>query len=60
MTFEQWMNDVDELCRSEFIMSIYDLPDMPFRDAFDDGLTPGEFMAEALPDMEALGALILS
>jgi hypothetical protein len=60
MNFETWMKEVDELCRSEFIMSIYDLPDMPFRDAYDDGLSPGEFMAYALPDMEALGALILS
>ncbi|HTQ10398.1 MAG TPA: hypothetical protein VMI31_10030 [Fimbriimonadaceae bacterium] len=60
MSFERWMQEVNELCLGEYLMSIYDLPDMPFRDAYDDGLTPQEFMNETIPDLDALGSLILS
>jgi len=58
--FDEWMNKVDLLSRSWFGLSIYDLPDMSFRDAYDSGITPDAFMEESLPDLEALGSLILS
>ena len=48
MSFESWMNDVDQLVLKATKMSIHDLPDMAFRDAFDDGATPEEFVEENL------------
>ena len=60
MTFDQWMDRVDRCCQLDFGLSIRDLPDMCFRDAYDSGLTPEDFMAENLPDEEALGQTILS
>ena len=60
MTFQRWMQEVDEICLGNYLMSIYDLPDMPFFDAYEGGQTPEEFMAETIPDLETLGALVLS
>lgn len=60
MIFRQWMEQVNDLCLVEYSMSIYDLPDMCFYDAYDSGQTPEEFMAENLGDLETLGNLILS
>ena len=59
-TFDQWMERVDHVCQMDFGLSIHDLPDMLFRDAYDSGLSPEEFMSENLPDDEALGRMILS
>ena len=60
MTFQVWMQEVDSLCLGEYLMSIYDLPDMNFMDAYEDGLSPEQFMAEFIPDIEALGQLVMS
>jgi hypothetical protein len=60
MTFEDWMERIDRCCQMDFGMSIHDLPDMCFRDAYDSGLEPEEFMADNLPDLETLGQVILS
>jgi len=59
MTFQRWMQEVDEICLGNYLMSIYDLPDMPFYDAYESGQSPEEFMAETIPDIETLGALVL-
>lgn len=53
------MTEVNDCCLLEFGLSIHDLPDMCFYDAYDSGQSPEEFMAENLPDVEALGSLIL-
>ena len=60
LTFQRWMQDVDDLCIREFLLSIYDLPDMPFYDSYKSEMTPEEFMAEAIPDLDALRQLVLS
>jgi hypothetical protein len=60
MSFERWMLTIDGLCRIEFGMSIYDLPDMCFRDAFDAGQSPTDFMEEYVPDVQTLAELVLS
>lgn len=60
MTFQRWMQEVNELCMGSFLMSIYDLPDMPFYDAFESGQTPESFLDEVLPDMDALARLVRS
>lgn len=60
MSFENWMEIVDHCCQMDFGLSIHDLPDMLFRDAYDSGLAPEDFMAENLPDGDALRDLIFS
>ena len=60
MTFQRWMQEVNEICLNTYLMSIYDLPDMQFYDAYESGQTPEEFMAETIPDMDALAELVLS
>lgn len=60
MTFQRWMQEVDELCLGEFLMSIYDLPDMNFWDAYESSMTPEQFIAETIPDLDALATLVLS
>lgn len=60
LTFQKWMQEIDEICLEEYLMSIYDLPDMNFMDAYEDGMSPEAFMAEMIPDLESLGQLILS
>lgn len=54
------MQEVDEICLSTYLMSIYDLPDMAFDDAYEAGQTPEEFLAETIPDLDALKDLVLS
>jgi len=44
--FDQWMKDLDNLVERKFGMSIHDLPDMNFRDAYDDGESPADFLEE--------------
>lgn len=60
MTFQAWIGEVNDLCLLSYGMSIYDLPDMQFCDAHHSGQTPEEFIAEQIPDLEALGELVLS
>jgi len=60
MTFQKWMQEVNEICLSTYLMSIYDLPDMPFYDAFENGQTPDDFIQEVIPDMETLENIVLS
>jgi len=58
MDYKNWMRCVDALCRTKIGLSIHDLPDMPFRDWFDDGYTPKDAVREALeaeaPDLAEL------
>jgi hypothetical protein len=60
MTFQRWMQEVDDICIIRYLMSVNDLPDMPFYDAFSDGLSPDEFIEQAIPDLNSLAELILS
>ena len=60
MSFQRWMLEVDDHCLREFSMSVYDLPDMDFWSAYDSGQTPEEFIAETIPDLDALASLVLS
>lgn len=59
MDFSEWFDRIDRLCRHMYGLSIMDLPDMPFRDAYDDGVSPEGFMQEKLPDLDALKEIIL-
>jgi len=58
MTFEQWLQELDLLCWSNYGMSLYDLPDMETRDAFDDGLSPLVFFHDELGTVDDLARTI--
>lgn len=60
MTFERWMHEIDLLCFAWYGLSVRDLPDMRFRDAYDDGQQPEQFMEQELGTLEDLAHLILS
>jgi hypothetical protein len=40
LTFEAWMDLVDEICDLKYGVSVYDLADCPFRDWYDDDMRP--------------------
>lgn len=44
MTFEEWMLAIDVLVMENIEMSIYDLPDMPFMEAFRSRKDPGSIL----------------
>ncbi|HMS56827.1 MAG TPA: hypothetical protein PKA27_15650 [Fimbriimonadaceae bacterium] len=58
MSFAAWMHQVDLLCFAWYGLSIRDLPDMNFRDAFDDGASPEEFMEGELGTLSDLSRLM--
>lgn len=60
MTFEQWMHEVDLLCFAWYGLSIRDLPDMNFRDAFDDEVSPEQFMSDEMGTLDDLARLMYS
>jgi hypothetical protein len=39
-TFESWMEAVNGLVFTHFILEAYDLPDLCYRDWFESGITP--------------------
>ena len=46
--FDLWMNRVDQFVTHSTGLSIHDLSDLPFRDYFDDGMSPEEVAEVAL------------
>jgi len=46
--FKEWMKKADDACYLNYGMSIHDLPDVPFRDWFKDGVTPTRAAARAV------------
>lgn len=46
--FAAFLLQADDRCRRHFYVSIFDLPDYCWRDAYDDGMTPAEAVREAL------------
>ncbi len=53
MTFEQWMQDVDQVVGSiAFGLSVHDLPDINFRDLFESGATAQDAAEEALENAD--------
>ncbi len=41
--FNTWMKKLDSICGDRLGVSLDDLPDMPFRDAFDNAISPLAF-----------------
>lgn len=51
-SFKEWMDKVDNIVSMRLGVSVHDLPDMPFRDAYEDGVSPEDFVEEDLiPEM---------
>ncbi len=50
MTFEKWMQELDEATFDLSGVSVHDLTDQPFRDMFDSGVTPDEAAETILGD----------
>ena len=50
VTYQLWMERVDKAVRREAGLSVYDLPDLPFRDWFDDEVTAAEAARMALAE----------
>lgn len=48
MTYEEWMAEADAVCIGIAGVGIEDLADGPSRDAFDDELTPREYVMDRL------------
>lgn len=49
MTFEQWMDKVDRLIANRtYGMTSADLADQPYRDWYDDGMSPKQAARQAL------------
>jgi hypothetical protein len=48
LTFDDWMHKVDRSVESFAGLSAFDLPDCPYRDWYDDELTPREAALKAL------------
>jgi len=46
--FDQWMLRVDEVTLQRTGLSVYDLPDLAFRDGYDAGDTPEQFFDEVV------------
>jgi len=48
LSFEAWMQEVDNAVSRRTGMSVHDLPDVPFRDWYDDGVPPRSAAARAI------------
>lgn len=46
--FEQWLKDVNESVRKRTGLDLFDLPDCPYRDWFEDGMRPASAAAKAI------------
>ena len=44
--FAAWLREVDEIVGRKLQVGIFDLPDLLYRDAFDAGTTPEEYVRE--------------
>lgn len=51
--FGEWMEEMDRACEVDLGVALLDLPDQPFRDWYDCGLTTAEAM-KALREREGL------
>lgn len=53
MTYKNWMIEVDKLLVKHYASTSNQLPDLPYRDWFDDGIRPDE-IPDIILEMEYL------
>lgn len=41
LLFDEWMQKVNDICWERYGLSADDLPDVPYYDWYDEGVTPG-------------------
>jgi hypothetical protein len=49
-TFEEWMEFVDAMLEKKVGVGSSDLPDRPYTDWYEDGMTPGSAASKAAKD----------
>ena len=49
--FAGWLREVDEIVTGKLGMSVFDLPDLLYRDAFDAGTLPEDYVREDVTDL---------
>jgi len=59
LTFEQWLKAADKECERRFMMGLDDFAGAPSRDAYEDELTPVEFVSEILPEWDDIVAAMI-
>lgn len=60
MTFQRWMQEVNEICINTYAVSIYDMPGLDFYFAFESGQSPAEFFEEMTSVVNALAEVAMS
>jgi hypothetical protein len=53
--FREWLDELNALVESELVLGIDDLPDMPYRDWFEEGLSADEVFDMMLDELEMDG-----
>ena len=48
LTFEQWMKAVDQKIENQIGLSHADLPDICYRELYDDGVSPASAVRQAI------------
>jgi len=55
LSFDDWMNKLDDICYDRYGVSIHDLPDMPFMDWYEDGIKPSGAATRAYKELKNEG-----
>lgn len=50
--FKDWYKKADSLCLAQYGLSLADLPDICYRDLFQDGYTPSQCVREAMANAD--------
>ena len=58
VTFDAWMARLDSLVESTIGLSVHDLPDAPYWDNWDAGISPREAFAEFAEEWWDMGDLL--
>ena len=53
-TFKEWMSKVDKIVEAKIGLSVDDLPDFMFHDAYDDGVSPTKAATQSIRDADDL------
>ncbi|MDR3691788.1 MAG: hypothetical protein P4L46_20580 [Fimbriimonas sp.] len=54
MNLAKWMDDLDGTCQSDIDMTIHDLPETSFREAYMRGITPEQFRFQHVSGSDGL------
>lgn len=59
MNFTQWLGKVDAIVSDKLGLSIHDMRDRNWRDAFDGGLSPEDAIEQELGDMDDMESVMM-